>query len=452
MIRSRAVVLAAASIGCFVLLFSYAVIQLIQIDRVLRYNVGENMLWAVTQSGREAQRLLLAMAGNTGAEELSLRYDILYSRVVLLAEGPQHRYFELLGLDDLTNRITGLLGQVGALIDHGAMGSDAALRERVAQLDSALRQMANDTVVAERALRGQKHDEQRAAMKILLLAVLGAACSGAFMSALLLRTVQQSFRAQRALEGHRALLEETVARRTWELQEALAAERRAKEVYRSFIVTVPHQFRTPLSVILMIAQRQLRRPELDAPKLQRKFQRIVEAAQRLDRLLGGVMSVVTMDAQELNLRRIDLNAVVRTALQQVQEENPDRPFRSDLANDPLWIEADGVLLEQVVLNLLTNAVKYSAADAPVVLSTGRAGQSVFCRVTDVGVGIPAEAQPTVFERFYRAPNIRHLPGMGVGLSLSRDIVALHGGEIGFTSTEGKGSTFTITFPARGEQR
>ncbi|MFT3690581.1 sensor histidine kinase [Paenirhodobacter sp.] len=429
------------------LLFSYAVVQLVMIDRVLRFNVGENMLWAVTQANREAQRLLLGMARDDAPEALSLRYDILHSRVLLLTEGPQYSYFAMLGLEDQTHRITALLDRIGAMIDRDTPSDDATLQAAVAELDEALRLMSNDTVVAERMLRGEKHDLQRGAMQILLLAVLGAACSGAFMSGLLLRTLQQSIRAQRA---HRALLEETVAQRTRELQDALASERRAKEVYRSFIVTVPHQFRTPLSVILMIAQRQLRRPDLDSQTLQRKFRRIVEAAQRLNRLLGGVMSVVTMDARELTRHRVDLNAVVGPALQQVREENPDREIRSDLSEAPLWIEADAVLLEQVVLNLLTNAVKYSGAESPVVLRTGRKGSGVFCSVTDYGVGIPDQAQATIFERFYRAPNVHHLPGMGVGLSLSRDIVTMHDGTIDFTSAEGQGSAFTITFPAREE--
>lgn len=448
MIRSRAVLLATLCIGCFVLLFSYAVVQLVQIDRVLRYNVGENMLWAVTQSNREAQRLLLAMTQGAGPEDLSLRYDILHSRTLLLEEGPQRTYFALLGLDGLTQRVETLLDQVGIMLEHDPQGQDPALIARVTDLDEALRQMSNDTVIAERKLRGQKHDQQRGAMQILLFSVLGAAGSGAFMSALLLRTLQQSISAQRALERHRAMLEDTVAQRTRELQGALASERRAKEVYRSFIVTVPHQFRTPLSVIHMIAQRQLRGPDLDPQTLQRKFRRIIEAAQRLDRLLAGIMSVVTMDARELNRRQIDLNAVVRPALQQVQEENPDRTIRQDLAEGPLWIDGDGVLLEQVVLNLLSNAVKYSSPGWPVRLRTGRVGDQVFCCVSDEGAGIPHEAQATIFERFYRAPNVRHLPGMGVGLSLSRDIVTLHDGEIGFTSAEGKGSTFTITLPAK----
>lgn len=448
MIRSRALILAAASIGCFVLLFSYAMVQLVQVDRVLRYNVGENMLWLVTQANREAQRMLLALARHDGSEDLSLRYDILFSRVLLIEEGPQRKYFALLGLEGLTQRVEVLLDRLGDTLED----PDAPFEVVVAaatELDEVLRLMSNETVLAERALRGEKHDQQRAAMQILLLSVLGAALSGGFMSALLLRTVRLSILAQRELERHRTLLEETVAQRTRELEGALATERRAKEVYRSFIVTVPHQFRTPLSVIHMIAQRQLRGPDLDPQTLQRKFRRIIEAAQRLDRLLAGIMSVVTMDARELKRHRVDLNDVVRAALQQAREEAPGRAFDADLSEGPLWVEADGTLLEQVVLNLLTNAAKYSAADRPVAVRTWQEGARVRCSVTDTGIGIPPEARTTIFERFYRAPNVRHLPGMGVGLSLSRDIVTLHDGEIGFTSSEGRGSVFTITLPARG---
>lgn len=196
----------------------------------------------------------------------------------------------------------------------------------------------------------------------------------------------------------------------------------------------------------MIAQRQLRSDEPDLSEtLKRKFSRIFDAAERLERLLSGFLASASVEGKDITLarRRVDLNDIVSIALEQISEANPGRILETSLSDQPLRVDADPVLLEQVVLNLLSNAVKYSEAPAAVMLATWQENNKVFCRVTDHGAGIPEEAQGAIFDRFYRAANVRRLPGVGVGLSLVRDIVSLHGGEVSFTSRVGEGSEFTV---------
>lgn len=156
-----------------------------------------------------------------------------------------------------------------------------------------------------------------------------------------------------------------------------------------------------------------------------------------------------MDARELTRGLLDLNAVADLALRQVRDAHAERTILTECTSEPLMTVGDAVLLEQVIVNLLSNAVKYSPITAPIVLRTWREGDTVRCSVQDRGIGIPAAAQGAIFERFFRAANAHHLPGMGVGLSLSRDIVTLHDGQIGFVSAEGGGSTFTVTLTAAG---
>ena len=196
----------------------------------------------------------------------------------------------------------------------------------------------------------------------------------------------------------------------------------------------------------MIAQRQLRSDEPDLSEtLKRKFSRIFDAAERLERLLSGFLASASVEGKDITLarRRVDLNDIVSIALEQISEANPGRILETSLSDQPLRVDADPVLLEQVVLNLLSNAVKYSEAPAAVMLATWQENNKVFCRVTDHGAGIPEEAQGAIFDRFYRAANVHRLPGVGVGLSLVRDIVSLHGGEVSFTSRVGGGSEFTV---------
>jgi signal transduction histidine kinase len=115
---------------------------------------------------------------------------------------------------------------------------------------------------------------------------------------------------------------------------------------------------------------------------------------------------------------------------------------------PLIIEGDALRLEQVLQNLIGNAIKYSPAGGLVSVRVERRSEWAYVDVTDQGIGIPQEAVAKLFERFYRASNVdgRGIGGMGIGLYVVKEIVTLHGGKIAVTSQEGEGSTFTICLP------
>ena len=104
--------------------------------------------------------------------------------------------------------------------------------------------------------------------------------------------------------------------------------------------------------------------------------------------------------------------------------------------------------KQILQNLLQNAVRYSPAGGQILVELSQQDRQAYLRVTDHGVGIPAEALPKLFQRFYRAPNAakEYLGGLGVGLFLVKSIVELHGGTVAVESTEGRGSTFAVRLP------
>jgi signal transduction histidine kinase len=116
---------------------------------------------------------------------------------------------------------------------------------------------------------------------------------------------------------------------------------------------------------------------------------------------------------------------------------------------PLLVQGDELRLEQVVHNLIGNAVKYSPAGGLVRLTLQQRGEQVSLAVTDHGMGISAAALPHLFDRFYRAPNAADhaISGLGIGLYVVHEIVVLHGGTVTVTSEEGVGSTFTVVLPA-----
>lgn len=166
-------------------------------------------------------------------------------------------------------------------------------------------------------------------------------------------------------------------------------------------------------------------------------------------MIGGFLETAAIEQRALVAHRtvIDFNAVAAVAATQIRSAHPDRRLDCLFTDERLQIDGDAVLLEQVVLNLLSNAVKYSPPGEIVELRTGREGDRILCTVRDRGCGIPQAALGSIFERYYRAPNTHHLPGVGVGLSLAAQIVGLHGGRIDVTSEEGRGTTFHVTLPA-----
>ena len=116
--------------------------------------------------------------------------------------------------------------------------------------------------------------------------------------------------------------------------------------------------------------------------------------------------------------------------------------------DRILVNADPLRLEQVVHNLVNNAVKYSPTGGGVTVRVERQAELALLSVSDEGLGIPAGALPQLFQRFYRADNVtaHHISGMGIGLYVVREIVTRHGGTVEVTSTEGAGSTFRVSLP------
>jgi signal transduction histidine kinase len=114
----------------------------------------------------------------------------------------------------------------------------------------------------------------------------------------------------------------------------------------------------------------------------------------------------------------------------------------------LIVQGDELRLEQVFQNLIQNALKYSAHDAPVRVTVRQHGATVDVAVRDRGIGIPEASLPHLFDRFYRATNVQDaaVTGMGIGLYVVKEIVELHGGQVGVESVEGQGSTFTVSLP------
>ncbi len=439
----------------FAALLAYAFIQLLVIQKSLATYVGENMVWAITQTERDAGRLgetaLTLPSGNTNTADLSLRLDVLYSRFALLADAPQKKYFARIpGGAQTIQRNADRLPEIEAMIDAEPDKFDPiAIYEALVPMREELTKVANDAMILERDRGGAQRDQQLQSIYLIMFAVLGIMATGAILSWQVFSNMRKAERAHKALQEYKQQLEHTVADRTAALREALESERKAKELYKSFITTVSHQFRTPVSIIDIIAQRFIRRADEFTPEIiVDKAKRMRNASRRLILLLESTANAERLDENgfQINRQPVDFSELVRNTCTYHQELHPELELVTNIQDSETFCYCDGILVEQILVNLLGNATKYSPADKPIEVTTEEDENGFRCIVRDYGIGIPAEDTDRIFTRFFRASNASHMAGTGLGLSLSRALAELHGGTLVFTSVEGQGTVFILTLP------
>ena len=229
---------------------------------------------------------------------------------------------------------------------------------------------------------------------------------------------------------------------------------RARE---EFISTAIHEIKTPLAVIKTAVEVVERLPPPQREdRLPRLLARINRQVDRLTRLVSDVLEVSRLDVKRVVLARrpTDLAALVAQVVAEVQDVSP-RHQLVILRSDPVTLDIDPDRIEQVLTNLLSNAVRYSPAGGEVDIEVRRGETDVQVSVRDRGIGIPKDKQGSIFERFYRAhahTPYDHASSLGVGLYVSRELIQRHGGRMWFESTEGVGSTFGFTLPLTGGPR
>jgi signal transduction histidine kinase len=241
-----------------------------------------------------------------------------------------------------------------------------------------------------------------------------------------------------------------------DLQDRMAREQAAQRIKDDFLSIVSHELRTPLTSIQGYSQllEARLRSDLTGESKEMAHLRVIRSqVGRMRRLVDDLLDVSRIDRRggvSIETVDFDLAAEVREAVARVQRENRDRDI-SLTAPEALGVHADRDRIEQVLSNLLENAVKYSPDGGPITVTVDRRGGEVEVRVADAGVGIPAEHRENVFERFYQANDEagrRRFGGLGLGLYISRAIIDAHGGRIWAApnADAGRGSVFGFRIP------
>jgi signal transduction histidine kinase len=225
----------------------------------------------------------------------------------------------------------------------------------------------------------------------------------------------------------------------------------AVQIRDRFLSIASHELRTPLTSLLgytSLLQRGLTGNEL-APAVQRALRTISLQATRLNLLIEQLLDVSRLQRGQFTITEqpLDFGELVARVVDEFGAIVAPRPVSFTQRSGPIVVRGDTLRLEQVLQNLLGNAVKYSPAGGPVEVSLDREAQEAILEVRDTGVGIPAAAQPHLFEPYYRSSaTSSRISGFGIGLFVVREIVARHGGRTEVESTEGQGSTFRVRLP------
>jgi len=216
-----------------------------------------------------------------------------------------------------------------------------------------------------------------------------------------------------------------------------------------FTADASHELRTPVSVILTQVQLALAR-ERDPQEYRETLQICQRAAERMRVLINSLLELARVDSGEfqLTLEECDLGALASESLELIAPLAREKGAVLRSSIQPVRTKADSARIGQVVVNLLYNAIQHNTREVEVCLSVQSRGNQAVVRVTDNGAGIPAEALPHVFDRFYRADKSRGgtKNGSGLGLAISQAIVQAHGGTIRVESRPGLGAAFTVSLP------
>ncbi len=235
-----------------------------------------------------------------------------------------------------------------------------------------------------------------------------------------------------------------------ELLRSLAREKELSQLKTSFVATVSHEFRTPLAIILSSSQILSEYfDRLEPAEREEHLLSIARNTRQMASLMEEVLVLSRLDSGRMAFDPVplDLGSLCRRFVEEVSAAAQGQPvIRLQVGSDCAAVRSDAHLLRHVVLNLLSNAVKYSAPGETVDFDVRRDGGELVLRVRDRGIGIPAADREWLFSAFHRGRNVGERPGSGLGLTIVKRCVELHGGRIALDSEVGRGTEIVVRLP------
>ena len=259
-----------------------------------------------------------------------------------------------------------------------------------------------------------------------------------------LRLMLERFADQTASALERARLSDQGRRSEVEIQ--------AERLRNALLSSVSHDLRTPLGAIEGAATALIDHgATLGEEAREELLATVLEEAQRMNRLIGNLLEMVRVESGQVSVSRepVPIEELVGSALDRLSPLIGSRQVETDLAGDLPMVAVDPVLIEQVLINLLENALRYTPEGSPLRIGARELGGMVEVEVEDRGPGVPAVDAERIFSKFTRLPGSDHAGGVGLGLAICRGVLEAHGGRIWVQGREGGGASFRFTLPVAG---
>ena len=259
-------------------------------------------------------------------------------------------------------------------------------------------------------------------------------------------------KTQQELEQLNKSLEEKVKKRTRELKTALEKAKELNDLKSKFLTLASHEFKTPLATILSSAILIKKHGDTNAninEKQLKHIERIKRSVNLMDSILSDFINFERIEKNKIHLhyKQFNLLELIQEAVQISQSQITEKQtLELDSNNDHLTIYSDYRICLYVLINLLSNASKFSPPESTIKIKVQESNSNFSISISDQGIGIPEENQKHIFDRFYRADNAEDVKGTGLGLSIAKSYAKLLKGDLNFKSRIGKGSSFKFTIP------
>lgn len=221
------------------------------------------------------------------------------------------------------------------------------------------------------------------------------------------------------------------------------------EAQKHFVENASHELKTPLTIMKSNAESALLRKDISNTELKSLFKKVVDSANDMNFLVDNLLSLAQTGIKDIDLVEVDLGDSINLAINQLHNLAMEKEIKISFENlEKFKILGSATLLNKVWINLLDNAIKYSDRSSEVQIVTKKNDNSVLIHFIDQGKGIPEETIKYIFDRFYRVDDSRSKStgGNGIGLSIVKSVLELHGGNIAVSSKLCQGSTFSVSLP------
>ncbi len=359
----------------------------------------------------------------------------------------------------LTDAATRLAARFERLTDERDFSSAvlASMSEGVAVVDNRLRILFANRAFAEAAGAGEDY-RGRPLLEVARHSSVIEAVEGALASAETVRAeVEFGTVRPRTFAVTAAPVASTAARGVVLVMHDVTEIRRLERVRRDFVANVSHELRTPLTTIQGFAETLLG-GALDDPKARRKFLEIIrDHAARLGRITDDLLRLSAIEGGSMTFRMepVSLPQLIEHCIEAVSLRAKAQGLEIERSTPEALpqVRGDMLRLEEVLKNLLENAIQYTPAPGSIRVSAKAEGERAVLCVADTGIGIPSTDQQRIFERFYRVDvaRSREAGGTGLGLSIAKHIVEAHQGRLWVESELGKGSRFYVSLPVWGPE-